>query len=86
MLVDTGRLNMQISVESWRKDLLDNGLQETPLTGGDAIKSTLLPNFHGDPADRMIVATAIESNAILCTADKKILTWDQSLQRIDARE
>ena len=86
MLVDKGRLIMKMSIESWRKGLIDNGLQEIPLTGGDAIKSALLTNFHGDPADRMIVATAITLNAILCTADKKILTWDQSLQRIDARE
>ena len=86
MLVNKGRIIMQMSIESWRKGLIDNGLQEIPLTGGDGIKSALLSNFHGDPADRMIVATTIESNAILCTADKKILTWDQSLQRIDARE
>ena len=86
MLVEKGRLIMQMSIASWRKGLIDNGLQEIPLTGGVAIQSALLTNFHGDPADRMIVATTIESSAKLCTADKKILAWNQSLQKINARE
>jgi len=44
----------------------------------------LLNDFHGDPADRMIVATAMQTTAKLCTADKKILAWGGTLQRLDA--
>jgi len=50
------------------------------------IQSVLLAEFHGDPADRMIVATAIQSDTSLCTADKKILSWNHYLPRINARE
>lgn len=71
MLADKGRLEMQIPVNLWRKNLIQSGLQEIALTGDIAIDSALLKDFHGDPADRMIVATAIESTATLCTADKK---------------
>ena len=84
MLVDKGRLTMAISVETWRRQLLDSGLQEIPLTGDIAITSANLPDFHGDPADRIITATAILRDACLCTADKKILLWEQSFLRLDA--
>ena len=84
MLVEKGRLDMQIDIDSWRQQLIANGLQEIPLTGNTAIHSATLKNFHGDPADRMIVATAIHLTATLCTADNKILTWDNDLLRLDA--
>jgi PIN domain nuclease of toxin-antitoxin system len=35
----------------------------------------LTDNFHGDPADRMIVATAKIHHATLLTRDQKILSW-----------
>jgi PIN domain nuclease of toxin-antitoxin system len=86
MLIEKGRLEMQMSVDLWRQSLFDNGLQEIALTGDIAIRSALLQNFHGDPADRMIVATAIHSTATLCTADKEILLWGQNLLRFDAQQ
>ena len=86
MLIEKGRLEMRSEVELWRQSLIDNGLQEISLTGNIAIRSALLENFHGDPADRMIVATAIHMSSTLCTADEKILSWEQSLQRLDARK
>ena len=86
MLVEKKRLTMQMSVELWRKSLIANGLQEIPLTGNIAIQSALLIDFHGDPADRMIVSTALESTAMLCTADTKILRWEQALHRLNAKD
>jgi PIN domain nuclease of toxin-antitoxin system len=86
MLVKKGRLDMQMSIALWRKSLLDNGLQEMDLTGHVAIQSALLSDFHGDPADRMIVATATESGMTLCTADSKILLWEENLLCLDARK
>lgn len=41
-----------------------------------AIRAAQLRSFHGDPADRMIVATALENGATLLTADSKILSWE----------
>lgn len=85
MLVEKGRLEMQMEVDLWRQSLVNNGLQEAVLTGKTAIRSALLVDFHGDPADRMIVATAIHLAASLCTADEQILLWQQKLVRVDAR-
>lgn len=86
MLVEKGRLEMHMSISVWRQNLINNGLQEISLSGNIAIQSALLQGFHGDPADRMIVATAIESTLTLCTADNKILLWQQKLLRHDAKK
>ncbi len=86
MLIEKNRLEMQIAADAWRQSLINNGLQEIVLTGDIAIRAAHLADFHGDPADRMIVATAIQSDASLCTADQQILSWQQNLTRVDARK
>lgn len=85
MLIDKQRLSMQTELADWRFELLQAGLLEIPLRGTTAIRAGQLPLFHGDPADRLIVATAIENGATLITADEKILSWKQLNQKIDAR-
>ncbi len=85
MLIDKQRLTMQTELADWRFELLQAGLLEIPLRGTTAIQAGQLPLFHGDPADRMIVATAIDNGAALMTADEKILSWKQLHQKIDAR-
>ena len=85
MLVEKQRLVMKTELDVWRFDLLQAGLLEIPLRGTTAIRAGQLQLFHGDPADRMIVATAIENGATLMTADEKILSWSQFHQKIDAR-
>ena len=84
MLVRKKRLNIQMELDIWRMELLQNGLREIPLQGSTGIRAGHLMGFHGDPADRMIVATALENAASLMTADKKILDWDTLHQKIDA--
>jgi PIN domain nuclease of toxin-antitoxin system len=85
MLVEKQRLVMNTELDVWRSDLLQAGLLEIPLRGTTAIRAGQLQKFHGDPADRMIVASAIENGATLMTADEKILLWNQFHQKIDAR-
>ena len=85
MLVEKQRLTMQTELDVWRSDLLQTGLLEIPLKGTTAIRAGQLQLFHGDPADRMIVATTIENGATLMTADTKILSWKALHQKINAR-
>ncbi len=85
MLIEKQRLTMQPELADWRLELLQAGLLEIPLGGATAIRAAQLPLFHGDPADRLIVATAMENGATLMTADEKILSWNQSHPKIDAR-
>lgn len=85
MLIEKQRLIMKTEIDVWRSDLLQAGLQEVPLRGETAIRAAQLQSFHGDPADRMIVATAIENGATLITADAKILSWEPFHQKMDAQ-
>jgi len=85
MLVEKGRLTIKTDLGIWRTELLGAGLIEIPLRGTTAIRAAQLEHFHGDPADRMIMATAIENSASLVTADEKILSWDGFDHAIDAR-
>ncbi len=84
MLVEKGRLDIRMELDIWRLELLRNGLLDIPLESCTALKAGQLQDFHGDPADRMIVATALEHTATLVTADRKILDWGKHLQTIDA--
>lgn len=86
MLLQKNRLELTINLENWRNQLLENGLQELPLTGDMAILAAGLEEFHGDPADRFITASAVHTGMHLCTADKRILSWGLDVPCIDARK
>ena len=85
MLKDKGRLRFPEDVALWRREQLDHGLVEIPVDGGIAIRAGLLTDLHGDPADRLIVATALEGHRLV-TADRRILDWPGLLNRLDAGE
>ncbi len=85
MRVQKGRLDHLLDLDAWRRDLLDQGLIEIPVDGGIAARAGLLPDMHGDPADRIIVGTAMEGHQLV-TADGKILSWPGPLSRLDARD
>ncbi|RLB25009.1 MAG: PIN domain nuclease [Deltaproteobacteria bacterium] len=84
MLVGKNRLDIKVELDVWRRELLQSGLVEIALNGSAALRAAQLLEFHGDPADRLIVATAIEYPATLVTADKRILEWEGLKQKIDA--
>lgn len=86
MLHQRGRIQLLRPVEAWRRLLLDQGLREWPLTGEIGIAATTLVDFHQDPADRFITATALLQGATLITADDRILAWSGPLRRHDARQ
>lgn len=85
MLVEKKRLEIRMNLQSWRIELLENGLNEIGLHGLIAIRAGELSNFHGDPADRLIVSSALENSATLITADEKILAWSGLVAKHDAR-
>lgn len=85
MLIEKGRLRISMTLDAWRADLLAVGLQELAVTGEIGIQGARLAGFHGDPADRLIVATALQQGARLMTADTGILRWPGNLETDDAR-
>ena len=85
MRVHAGRFDLFADPEAWRRDLLAQGLVEIPVSGLIGVRAGLLAGLRGDPADRLIVATALEGHQLL-TADSQILEWPGKLNRIDASE
>lgn len=74
LLVKRGRLILTMDLSAWvaKIETLPY-VQFVSVDNNIAAKSVLLPgNFHDDPADRMIVATAREKGAALVTADGRI--------------
>ena len=77
MMVTRGRIELTISPDEW----LDYAINKTGLTilelnSKIALESCNLPgNFHKDPADRIIVATARVSQSQLITKDQKIIEY-----------
>jgi PIN domain nuclease of toxin-antitoxin system len=49
------------------------------------MRASDLLTLSGDPLDRIIVATALVEQAILLTADRRILNWPGQVQRLDAQ-
>ena len=84
MLIEKGRLKFKQDLLSWRNQMLSAGLNEIPVDGSVAIQAAGLAKFHGDPADRIIVATSKLLDARLVTADKKILEY-RSVKTINGR-
>ena len=85
MLLDKGRINLPEDPIVLRYRLLEQGLVEIPVDGDIAIRAGFLRDMHGDPADRIIVATARDGHQLM-TSDRQILDWDGDLRTIDARE
>ncbi len=77
MLEAKGRIIFSTAVSNWiEKALKAPGLELIPLLPSISIDSTRLPGtFHGDPADRIIIATARYLQCSIITADKKILKY-----------
>jgi PIN domain nuclease of toxin-antitoxin system len=77
MLEARGRLRFDIPCEEWVEHAFGlPGLSYMPLTPSICVRSSRLPGvFHGDPADRLIVATARELGAVLLTRDEPILQY-----------
>lgn len=85
MQIRKGRLELGLDPDHWRIDLLQHGLIEIPVGGSIASRAGLLPDMHADPADRIIVATALEGHQLL-TADRRILEWPGDLSRMRATD
>lgn len=85
MLASKRRLGVRRPIGPWRRGLIEMGIRELAMDGEIAVAAGELEDLHGDPADRIIVATALLHGAHLMTADRKLLSWPGPIERIDAR-
>jgi len=78
MLVRAGRLELTLDVSDWiAKCEAAPFIRFVPVDNRIALRSVELPSFpHSDPADRIIVATALTLGASLVTSDKRLASYD----------
>lgn len=74
LLVDTGRVDLDIPIADWIERFLDcHGIEPAPLDCRAASRSYQMhPLEHRDPTDRLLIATAIELGCPLVTYDERI--------------
>ncbi|HSW69702.1 MAG TPA: type II toxin-antitoxin system VapC family toxin [Gammaproteobacteria bacterium] len=80
MLVLKQRIILAMPCMEWiNRGIEQLRLQILPITPNIAVESCNLPgNFHGDPADRLIVATARAHGMVLATRDSTILEFGKT--------
>ena len=75
MLEASGRIVLEMPLADWfSKAITPEYYRILPLTPEIAVTCARLPpEMHGDPADRIIAATALVHRATLITADRRLL-------------
>lgn len=77
MLVKSQRLEISLPIAEWIRTCERLPFfRFIPLSNDICLQSVNLPGkFHKDPADRLIVSTALKSNLKIVTKDKKIQNY-----------
>lgn len=83
MLRKRGRIELRLETIEWRERPMEEGLVELPVDGEIGIRAASLPDFHADPAHRLIVATALAGHRLV-TADRRMLEWPRAFVKLDA--
>ena len=69
-LVKRGKLKLPLPVDEWLREALENsGIESLPVTCEIMPKAAMLSDIHRDPADRIIIATALACDAKLASID-----------------
>lgn len=77
MLVQKKRISLEVPFDQWLREASSpDVVQLYPIDVNVTIAAHQLPkSFHGDPADRIIVATCIATKATLMSRDRKLKTF-----------
>ena len=74
--VRKGKLRLPQRADRWfPQALAAHGVTELPVTSAIALASAALPKLHDDPADRIIVATALAQGLLVLTPDAKLRAY-----------
>ncbi len=68
-LVKRQRVQLSLSLDEWVATALEGDIEVLPIDRDIAIKASQLPEHHRDPADRIIIATALIYDASLVSLD-----------------
>jgi PIN domain nuclease of toxin-antitoxin system len=85
MLAERGRIALDRPVDAWlAQALAGERVELAEITPGVAASAAALGHegFHGDPADRLVYATARTARASLVTRDERMRGFDVDAQRL----
>lgn len=86
LLVKQGKLELPLPVDQWLTEALSgSGVECLPVTCDIARQSVALSNIHKDPADRIIIATAIVHDGLLASIDSVFPAYPEIDGRLIAR-
>ncbi len=79
LLVKTRRIEIE-DIHAWKNELLSNtNIRLIDPSATELIDSTLLPDHHKDPFDRVLIAQANHKNLLFVTKDRAIKEYDVSV-------
>ena len=77
-MVKRGRLTLPMAIEQWLTAALEgSNIACLPLDRSMAARAAALSDIHRDPADRVIIATALVGKGLLLTLDSVIPTYPE---------
>lgn len=75
-LAKEGKVEIGVDPDRFFADLAKQyGLVSVPVTDEIAMAASELPDFHKDPADRIVIATALARNLAVVTGDGKFAQY-----------
>jgi PIN domain nuclease of toxin-antitoxin system len=73
MLVEKGTVTLDRPTQAWIRDVFSqDDVEAAELSPAAAVSAAQLPDFHGDPADRLLYATALAQNVALISKDRRL--------------
>lgn len=86
LLVKQGKLELPLPIDVWFTEALSgSGVECMPVTCDIARQSVALSSVHKDPADRIIIATAIVHDGLLASIDSVFPAYPEIDGRLIAR-
>jgi PIN domain nuclease of toxin-antitoxin system len=76
-LVKHGRIELKLPVTEWLDQVEKYGVDVIPVTRSIVERAVSFPEHHKDPVDRIIIATAIESQARLVSVDSRFPEYQE---------
>jgi PIN domain nuclease of toxin-antitoxin system len=69
------RADFKVDASQLRRELLDLGYEELPITSAHGLAVAGLPPIHRDPFDRILIAQATAEGILLLTGDATIAKY-----------
>jgi len=84
MLQAKGRIALDRPIARWVNDIVASGeVIDAPVTAPIGATASALVDLPGDPADRLIAATALSFGVPIVTKDERLRRWAAESGRID---